>query len=170
MTKGGVRVEGNKYWEPTALHLWYDELARFMIANPHMKKKDVARHFNKAPQTVYLVTNSDTFKQYYRERMDHMHGANVSIAEKQAAVTEAALDHLLEDLTGSSAEMKLNPMELKEIANDGMKALGYGIPKGPPAAPSVAIQFNISKGEIEEARKLLLEKHGVQAQLPAPGE
>ncbi len=169
MTKGGVRVDGKEYWEPTQLHWWYDELARFMIANPSMTKKEIAKHFDKTPQTIYLVTNSDTFKQYYRERMSDMHGTNVSLAEKQAAVTDAALDLLLGELSGPSGDLKLNPMELKEIAQDGMKALGYGIPKSGPT-PSVAVQVNITQSELADARKMMLEKHNVQVALPAPSQ
>lgn len=157
-------------FEPKEMHWWYKRLAQFMVENPQMNKKEIAKEFDRDPQTIYIVTNSDTFKAYYAQLMEAQEGALTGIAEKNAAVTEMALDHLLDALGAPGAGQILPPMDLKDIAHEGMQKMGYGAPKG----PAVQINNNIIQahpGELAAARDKYQKMFGDSSSalaLPAP--
>lgn len=163
----------NKHFNPKGLRQWMEQLADWMLLNPGAALKDAASYFNVTPGYISMVKNSDVFKLYWEQRTAEFRSevnkvavdSMSSVSEKTTTMTELALDHLIDkvDRTGRAMDV----VQLQNIAELGLKSLGYGANKN-SAAPSVNVVVNtgaVSRDELERARQRMREAHGV---LPSP--
>lgn len=142
---------------------WHEQLATWMFANPDGRLADAARYFDKSISWISIVKNSDAFKLYYANRSDQAFGGVLGdINQKTAAMTEIALDAINEKLERESSFLPLP--SLLEIADTGLKRMGYGA-KLPSQQPlNVNVGVVISQDELSKARAKMLVAHNVQVE------
>ncbi len=150
---------------------WHERLADWMIANPDKDLKDAATYFNCAVNYIYIIKNSDSFKQYWASRSEEASNCLVSdVKDKMLAVTEVALDRLADKL---QSQGELMPMDtLVGVVSMGMKSLGYGARAGPVVQVN---QVNVSPELLAEARRRMEASYSISlapaadtTALPAP--
>lgn len=137
--------------------------------NPHKTKGDCAKFFNVSNQWLYVLTQSDVFKVLYEERRKkHSAMVSTSVIEKTSALTEMALDKLMDRVVETGDSM--TPNFLKDVAAMGLDKLGYGgKAAAPPIAPPVQVQVNVvSSDQLAEARARMINKGRELASLDPP--
>lgn len=150
---------------------WHEQLATYMVAHPTSTLAEAAAFFKVSPSYISIVRNSDAFKAYYKDRMDGLfHSTCGEIYGQTTAMTSIALEKLNRKLETIGDTLSVG--ELKEIADTGLKRLGFGADKRSPA-PSVNINVGVvvSRDDLEKARRKMAEVHGVGSsvkQLAAP--
>ncbi|HXV74198.1 MAG TPA: hypothetical protein VD713_05655, partial [Sphingomonadales bacterium] len=77
---------------------WYDSIIDVMLANPGIKKKDIAKHIGKHPNWVGLIMSSDTFKLHYEHRRQ-----NLSLSIN---------DTLTDEITGRVSNVAIKSLDL----------------------------------------------------------
>lgn len=164
----GVKGSGTVYEPKNGLSWWYQRLAHHMVTYPNKTKKEIAQDFDVTPQTIYMVTNSQSFKTYYAQLMQDQEQAIAGIAEKTAAVTEMALDHLIDKLAAPGAQECIPVMQLQDISHKGLTALGYGVPKAPQVQVNNIGGITVQPGELAAARAKYEEKFGDTSTLALP--
>lgn len=162
---------------PSAAHindnswqLWYDTVIDWMIANPGSTLQQVAAGVQRNYAYLTLIVRSDSFQTRLAERRRHFEAElNRGVAQKLTRVTASALDEIQKRLDkGANVPMKV----LTELADTGLKALGYGNPKLPAAAPgsavSVAVTIGVTPSALATARANVQQLEGrVQPAAPA---
>lgn len=117
---------------------WHETLIDFLVVNPTATHQECSDYFNgaRAPSTIALIRNSDSFKaalslrrQEMRENMD------AAIVQKITGVTHTAFDAILEKLNKKRDTLPLN--ELNEV----IKTVG-GFVNGPKSGSSVSVTVN----------------------------
>lgn len=143
---------------------WYWSFIDWMIANPGSAIKDAAPVFGVTPQTLYIIKNSDSFKRHFDIRVKEIStginqdiiGAFSGIADKTAALAEAALDTLQDRVEAKGRD--LPTAELTSIADLTLKKLGYSQPEvGPPGA-NVTVNILQANSEALARARAKLEK------------
>lgn len=116
---------------------WHERLAEWMLKNPTRNLKDAAGDFNCAVGTVYLIHNSDAFKEYWAKVSGGVtSGVSDHIVEKARTVAELALDQLIDKLQIPGS---VSAADATDTANKMLHRLGFGAtPAGLPA-PSVTV-------------------------------
>jgi hypothetical protein len=151
---------------------FHQQLALYMISHPSATLSQTARHFNYSPSYISIIRNSDAFKVYYQGLVNRQFETLEPILQGTQAVTELALEKLASKLDTIGDQM--TPTELREIADMGLKRLGFGADlKGPSQvninAPNGVVV--VDRGDLAEARRKMAEVHGVgnsPKQLAAP--
>jgi hypothetical protein len=132
-----------------------------MLANPGKPLTECAKHLGKHPQLVYMVTGSDMYKEYFRQRREEWtRNHDAAIIGKTTKVAEAALDLMLEKLEKQADKI---PMQLvAEVATSALDRLGYAPKRGPAVEVRVdqsdnrqVVVNSVSIGALEEARDAL---------------
>lgn len=152
----GVRNgEGKVLHNPRSVHWWYERLADWMIANPHLTMKDAALAFGKSHYWILQLKNSDTFQRFWREKSGAASVEFVGgIKSKAFAAAEASLDILNDKL--EEAPQSFTVGGLLDVVDTTMKRFGYE----PPARPGATVQVNVglvSPQELEAARNRMRE-------------
>jgi len=155
----------------TRVNAFHEALALYIIQNPRAKLKEMAQHFRCSPQWISIVRNSDAFKVYYAERMDKQFDAVGDIIDQTKAMTAMALELMNEKLESIGTELSIG--ELKDIADTGLKRLGYGARASAPVVQVNAAQgvVVVSRGELAAARERMERVHGAGSspkQIAAP--
>ena len=140
------------------ISVWHDSLLSFLIANPRMKRADVARHFKVSASWLSTVVHSDVFQAKLTERQDEYFGSvTAPIREKLENLAVMSIDRL-ED----KVEFENDIAEIREVAKMALANLGYGAPKLP--GPAVLNQTNnylsVSREVLEEARARIFSRNG----------
>lgn len=152
---------------------FHKQLALYLIANPSAKLPVLAKHFKKTQTWISIVKNSDAFKVYYQSLVNRQLDNLDPILQNTQAMTELALDAMNQKLETIGTDLSVT--ELKEIADMGLKRLGFGAPT--INKPSNTIINNshttvvVDRGELESARKRMAEAYGVVSspkQIAAP--
>lgn len=141
---------------------WHERLADWMLAHPDRDIKDAAPEFGCAVGTLYIVKNSDAFKQYWSERSKELStGIVTTLKDKLLAVTELSLDALQAQIEAKGA---LTPADtLIDVANMGLKNLGYSADR---TSPPPTVNVNISADILAEARARMTNTFGSKLQTP----
>lgn len=178
------RPKGSKK-STSAVMWWYERLADWMIANPHLTMKDAALHFQKSHYWILQLKNSDTFQRYWRERSGMASAELVGgIKSKAYAASEAALDILNDKLETMPETFTVGG--LLEVVDTTMKRFGYEV-NAKSAAPTVNVNVGlVTPSELQAARERMrdierkkdaqvleaIEGHqsAGPVQLPAPSE
>lgn len=149
---------------------WHERLADWMLANPGARLTDAAKYFNKTLTWVSIVKNSDAFKHYYAARSasystkveDGSVLMIMGVAEKNAALAELALDNLIDRV--STQGCLLSVEQLSEIADAGLKRMGYGANKNSqPPQIQVGVSVAVDREDLARAREKVHLAYGVQA-------
>lgn len=151
---------------------WHERLAEWMLANPDKDLKAAAVVFNVTPTTIYLVHNSDAFREHWAKVSGRVtKGISDPIVEKCRAAAEIALDALMPKLQLPTASAEL----LLDTANTLMQRMGYAATAGGPA---VQVNVNtVDPAALAAARNRVIEITGraqhvpereAQPTLPAP--
>lgn len=106
---------------------WHDSLIEFLMLNPTVVQRDIARHFNVSYSWMSMVLNSDLFKERLAERRER-HATLVSrtVIDRVQSVAEQSLDELSRRLDEDPE--KLPTGEVRETASLALKSLGIGVP------------------------------------------
>lgn len=131
-----------------------------MLRNPGRPLKECASELGKAENTIYMIANSDMFKEYFAQRRrEFTERHDFSIQSKLTRVTEASLDALLDNLETKRDRVPVRI--LHDIASSGLEKLGYGSKVVNPGV-QVNIQQNdnrvavaVDATALEEARSAL---------------
>jgi hypothetical protein len=153
----------------------HDQIIAYLIANPTMKKGDIARHFNVTPAWLSTIIHSDIFQAKLAERQQEFFSvATAPIAEKLEALADLAIDELTDRV-----EVENDTAEVREIAKLALERLGYS--KG-TQAPGAIVQNNfnltLSPAQLAAAREKIINRpqgdplvpEGETALLPATPE
>lgn len=151
---------------------WHKQLALYLIANPTARLPEVASHFEVTPSYISILRNSDAFKAYYDSLVDkQLMGPCGDVVSLTAGMTALALERINQKLDTIGDVMPVG--DLVQIAETGLKRLGYGANKNSPA-PTVAVNVGVvvPRSELADARRLMEEAHGAGSssikQLSAP--
>lgn len=171
-----------KSFNPKTVSWWHEQLADWMLLNPDRSIKEAAIVFDVGVNYLYLLKNSDTFKEYWNQRRaareakldDNVGEMLGTVQNKVSAVADIALDQLLEQLEKNQAAQSagapiITHDELRSTADMALKKLGYGLPApGNGASPVQNTQINVSidAGMLSEAREKMKKLHGVQTYIP----
>jgi len=138
---------------------WHERLADWMIAHPDKQLKEAATYFDVHPQYIYIIHNSDCFKQYWADRSGKTSSEVLAdVKDRMLAVTEMALDRIADRLDSQGSVMPVDT--LVGISALGMKSLGYGVKAG----PTVVVNNNhVDPALLEQARQRMRERHGIEA-------
>lgn len=154
------------------VNAFHKQLALYMIAHPDHRLTQIAKHFSKTPSWISIVRNSDAFKVYYDKLVDKQLKNIDPILQSTQAMTDLALDHLNHKL--ETLGDVLTVKELSEVAELGLKRLGFGADLKGPHGPAIHVHNEVvvvDRGELREARERMAEVHGVgnsPKQLAAP--
>lgn len=133
---------------------WHERLAEWMLANPDKNLKDAAPVFNVTPTAIYLIHNSDAFREYWAKMSGAVSkGIADPIVEKCRAAAEVALDELIPKLTlpGTTPEMLL------DTANTMLQRLGYSA-NAAGGGPAVQVNVNtVDPAALAAARERVLQ-------------
>lgn len=147
------------------INWWHEQLADWMLANPEKTLGEAAKHFDISQAWLSVVKNSDSFKDYWAKRRSVIEaGVAGSIVDKTCAMTELALDRMLEKMENMGDALSIK--QLQSIADMGLKRMGYGASKNTPA-PVVNVNLgSVDPAGLERARQLMQAHHGVLADPP----
>lgn len=163
--RGVLNGQGKSTHNPRTVHWWYERLADWMIANPHLSMKDAALAFGKSHYWILQLKNSDTFQRFWRERSGAASVEFVGgIKSKAFAAAEASLDLLNDKLEEAPQSFTVNG--LLDVVDTTMKRFGYE----PPARPGATVNVNVglvSPQELQEARARMRDARGHEV---APGD
>lgn len=133
---------------------WHERLADWMLANPDKSLKDAAPIFNCTVTTIYLIHNSDAFREHWAKVSGAVSkGIADPIVEKCRAAAEVALDELIPKLTlpGTTPEMLL------DTANTLLQRLGYSA-NANGGGPAVQVNVNtVNPAALAAARERVLQ-------------
>src|SRR5215831_1126337 len=136
---------------------WYPDIADWQLANPGGKLVDCAKALNKHPNTIYLITQTDMYRDYFaRRREEWTKQHDFALISKTTLVAEKSLDLMLDKLEKQADKI---PMQVvTDVATNALDRLGYN-PKSQPQVQVNVTEDNrkvvmvpISAGALEEAR------------------
>lgn len=147
----------------------HEQIIQFLIANPEMRKQDVARAFGVTPAWLSQLMSSHAFQHQLRQRQDEVFESCVlhDLSERMTAVAHLALDKMEQRLeTADDFETAYKSAELT------LKNLGYGAARAAGGVPpGVAVQQNnfytADPAQIAAAREKLQSQSNVVS-LPEP--
>lgn len=156
-----LAVAQSTSWEPQKLNFRHQAIMDLMIANPWMKKAEIASLLEITPQAVYDVTNSELFELAFSEyKKTH----SQKISDLAAEATMEALEFQRGIVKGKVAgpnggEVLVNDIQLRQISARDILNLGHG------KAIDKSLNLNAS-GTLEEALALINEKKKRDASPP----
>lgn len=130
---------------------WHYALADFLVLNPDLPLREVARNFGKTAAWLSQVIHTDAFQDLWaRRRNEHFARASATVTQKVEVMTDLAVDGIINQLETLGDNMSLK--DLTEVAQLGLKT------QGAVAAPAVANTVNVLVGDaaaLERAREKL---------------
>ena len=137
----------------------HEAILTFLVANPQMKRGDVARHFGVSQSWLSVIINSDAFQAKLRERQDEFFDtATAPIKAKLDTLANLALDTMIERV-----EVEPNSSEIREMAKMALDRLGYA-PQNSQGThmPGAATQNNyflsVAPELLDEARRAIISR------------
>lgn len=146
---------------------WHENLVSFLVANPRMKKADVARHFDVTPSWLSTVIHSDVFQAKLAERQDEYFGAvTTPIREKLENLAGLALDEMEEKV-----QTEGSISEVREVAKLALQSLGYGNGANGKGTQNPALVqqnnfYSVSPEQLAAARERILNQGNTIEQTP----
>lgn len=140
---------------------WYASIADWMLRNPGSKLEECAKFFNKHPNTISLIINSDVFKAYLAQRrrewqLDH----DAQLTQRLGDVAMKSMDCILEQIDKKRDTLRLDV--LTELMGSSLEKLGFGKPNAPTVqvntmvdASTQQIAIAVSPETLREAREAL---------------
>lgn len=153
---------------PQTLNYRHEAILKWLLANPDLLLGDCAAFFGYTPAWLSIIIHSDAFQAQYRALQDaSFTDVRMDVKAKITGLAHLALDKLAEQMPLVS-----DPRTTLDIADKTLKALGYGIaPRYPAAATNVQINnYQVSPGELAEARRIAASRRAVHPALEPPIE
>lgn len=141
---------------------WYSAIADWMIRNPGRKLEDCATELGKARNTIYAITSTDLFRDYFAKRKAEWQRDHDSvIRSKLTEVTELALDAVKTKLEKQGDKVDL-PL-LTDLLSSSLDRLGFAPQTGPMVQVNqigqqnntVQLPNSVTARDLEEARMAL---------------
>ena len=146
---------------PKSLTPRHEAILAFILANPRVKRRDVAREFGVSEAWLSTIVHSDAFQAKLRERTDEVFSeCLVPLTEKISSLAEASLERLAEKLPAMDSEGLFRTAEMT------LKMAGYGSRHTP--SPTVNLQQNFISAASPEQLRLARERLGAQRAAPPP--
>jgi hypothetical protein len=128
----------------------HEAILDFLLANPLVKMRVVAQHFEVSQTWLSLVIHSDAFQRLLRQRQDcHFDSSILPAMDKLRLATDLALESLIRELPTETDVGKLN-----QVVDKGLDRLGYGT-SHKFAPTSVNVQVNVDRETLANARALI---------------
>lgn len=123
---------------------WYAGIADYRLAHPGCSNDEVAKHLNKHPNTISIITNSDLYREYEAQRKAQWREKNEDqLREKLTGVTIKVLDAIDEKLSKQKDQI---PMPLAvDLLKSGLDRLGFA----PSVGPAVVINNNQQNNNVQ---------------------
>ena len=137
----------------------HETIITFLIANPQMKRGDIARHFGVTQSWLSVIINSDAFVAKLNKRQDEFHSeATTSIKEKLNTLAHMSLDRMI-----NAVETVPDIDQVRQIGTAALDRLGYSKPNGGSLSrgPALIQQNNfltVDAGDLAAARNRIIEK------------
>lgn len=129
---------------------WHEQVVDWMLANPDKTLKEAALVFDCTKEYMYMMTNSDAFKEYRKRRFtDHQELLSLGILEKAEGLTSMALDELAEKVS----EGNLSPKMLLDVVKVGFEAAGVNGKFVPSPTNQTNIFISTPKEVLIQARE-----------------
>jgi len=153
---------------------WHEELATFLIKNPHLTMGQVARSFNVSASWLSVVKNSDAFKDYYDARRAEVQSmVSATLADKVNALAELGVEQLTEHVVDHANGAEMGMDALMGVTDLALKSLGFGGRGGNAPAPAAGQTLVVigDQEALKEARKTLqvVREHVIDAELVVDG-
>lgn len=136
--------------KPKEVNYRYEAIIDFMLANPYMKRYEIAESLGYTGAWLSTLTSSDAFRMLYAERRAaYNEDLNDSTVVKIYEVAQKAADKVLDKLEEDEcpAGLALDSM------TGALKALGFGAPKSQPTT-----QVNVQQNTYNETDRLALQQ------------
>lgn len=160
---------------PKTLKWWYEQLADWMILNPSEPLKSAAAIFKVTPNYLYLIKNSDAFREYWEARrkrqedkVSEVHiDRMIGVREKITSLADMALDNLMESLEEHQRGARVGAPQLShdallETANMALQKLNYGVPALPSGGGNAQVNVTINSDLLANAREKMKEVYGIE--------
>lgn len=139
--------------EPKRFRWWWESIIDWMLANPQKSLSDCARELDRTPAYIYQLTQSDIFKERYRQRVaeknELLNGQLVQrVAGAAITATQLIQDKLDVDSRRAPESRTIDLETLSEVNDKLLKSLGYG---GKNAAAPVNV--NVTQQVIDTGAK-----------------
>lgn len=109
---------------------WHEDLAEFLIANPHKSMAEVAAHYGVTAPWLSTVKNSDAFRDYYDARRgEHFSAVSLSLVEKVSALAELSVEALTKQVSDHTLGAPMAVDTLMNVTDLALKSLGFGAKK-----------------------------------------
>jgi len=137
----------------------HEAIITFLIANPQMKRGDIARHFEVTQSWLSVIINSDAFIAKLEKRQNEFHSeATTSIKEKLNTLAHLSLDRMIE-----SVEVIPDIDQVRQMGTAALDRLGYSKPNAGfrPGGPAMIQQNNfltVNAEDLAAARNRIIEK------------
>jgi len=165
-------MSSTEKWNPKSIGWWHEALADWMLLNPDQNLKDAALLFKVSVNYIYMLKNSDSFKEYWAfRRAKQLEGVGEKsvdqlggLGDKLSAVADMALDQILEQLAANAKTGidLIDHDELRSTADMALKKLGYGLPAAPGSAvQNTQVNVVIDSKLLAEAREKMKQMYGV---------
>jgi hypothetical protein len=130
----------------------HNDIMDYMLANPLVKKGDIAKQFNLSRSWLSIVINSHAFQERLAAKQEELFNSTViPLREKMLGIADAAMDRVAD-------EVELMPRaEAIETADKILSRLGWGGKQdsSPASGGAVITQNNFYVGDavLEKARE-----------------
>ena len=146
------------------LSTFHEMLANWILANPGATYRQMGAAFNYSPAWLCTVVNSDLFKAYMAEKMKDVNSRVLDDIPAMLKGTAALAIERMNDVLQHTEDSKT----IVDAFDSVMHRYGYAPnAKAAPAAQGPLVQQNnvffLSKEDLGDARKKLLEAHNPQA-------
>lgn len=143
---------------------WYSAIADWMLRNPGRPLKECAREFRKSENTIYYITGSEVFRDYFaRRKAEWSRDHDFALRSKLTRVAELTLDATVEKLQSQRDKTAL-PV-LTELLTSSLDRLGFAPQTGPQVQINQQIGDNrnqvvqlpgsVTVSALEQAREAL---------------
>lgn len=148
---------------------WHQAIADMMLANPDMKKRDIAAQLGRTPAWLSAVIHSDAFVAYYEaRRVQYNQELHQNTVVKLYNVAQKAIERVDEALD----DKDLDPRYALDAKDRALEKLGFGsknVPAHNSGTTNVQNNYYVSQESLAQARQRMLQVHE-QKTLPPGGE
>lgn len=146
----------------------HDMILDYLIANPTLKRTEVAAHFQVTSAWLSTIIHSCAFQELLKQRQNEVFSVAVlqPIRDKLMGAANMAADRLMEVLPFES-----DPKTLNTILDTTLSNLGFGQKTvGTPVNQQNNFTINVTKDELASARALIGRVPSAVLSPPAPSE
>lgn len=134
---------------------FHEDIINWMLVNPGGSMRDCALDLGRAPTTIYIITNSDAFRERLRVRRNEFNG---KVDQGFITQIESLGRHTLDLISEKLDRHNVDPLglgDLLSVADLSMKALGYGQKNSPPPVINQTVNhLEIRREVLSNARSI----------------